>query len=145
MTVPPALTDTALLVGRVLLGVLFLAHGWQKAFTNGIKGTAAFFGQAGVPVPTGSAWVAAILELVGGALLVLGLLVPVAALLLVLDMVGAYLFVHAGNGLFIEQGGFELVAALGAGCVLLLALGGGRYSIDHRLFGRRGSPARVRI
>ena len=69
-------------------------------------------------MPTTSAWVAAILELVGGALLVLGLLVPVAAVL--------------------------LVAALGAGCLLLLALGGGRYSIDHRLFGRRGSPALAR-
>jgi putative oxidoreductase len=144
MSIPPAVTDAALLVGRVLLGVLFIAHGWQKLFTNGIKGTAAFFGQAGVPMPTGSAWVAAVLELVGGALLVLGLVVPVAALLLVLDMVGAYLFVHAGNGLFIDQGGFELVGALAAGCLLLLALGGGRYSIDHRLFGRRASPAVAR-
>jgi putative oxidoreductase len=144
MTISSALADAALLVGRVLLGVLFFAHGWQKLVTNGIEGTAGFFGQSGVPMPTASAWVAAILELVGGALLVVGLLVPVAAVLLVLDMVGAYLFVHSGKGLFIEQGGFELVAALGAGCLLLLALGGGRYSVDHRLLGRRGSPARVR-
>ena len=144
MTVPPALVDVALLVGRVLLGVLFFAHGWQKLFTNGIKGTAAFFDQSGVPAPTASAWVAGVLELVGGALLVLGLVVPVAALLLVLDMLGAYLFVHAGNGLFIDQGGFELVGALGAGCLLLLALGGGRYSVDHQVFGRRASPARAR-
>jgi putative oxidoreductase len=144
MFLPHALADVALLIGRVLLGVLFFAHGWQKLVTNGIDGTAAFFGQMGVPMPTLAAWGAAVVELVGGAALVLGLLTPLAALLLVLDMIGAYLFVHAGKGLFIEQGGFELVGALGAGCLLLLALGGGRYSIDHRLFGRRGSPAAAR-
>ena len=145
MTVPPALADVALLLGRVLLGVLFFAHGWQKLFTNGIKGTAAFFDQAGVPLPTVSAWVAALVELVGGALLVLGLVVPVAAVLLLVDMLGAYAFVHSGKGLFIDEGGFELVGALGAGCLLLLALGAGRYSLDHQVFGRRGSTARARL
>jgi putative oxidoreductase len=67
----------------------------------------------------------------------------VAAALVVLDMLGAYLFVHAGKGLFIDKGGFELVGLIAAGCLLLLAVGGGRYSIDHVLLSRRRSPVRA--
>ena len=145
MVLPTALADVALLIGRVLLGVLFIAHGWQKLFTNGIDGTAAFFGQMGVPMPTLAAWGAGLVELGGGAALVLGLLTPLAALALLLDMIGAYAFVHAGKGLFIEQGGFELVGALGAGCLLLIATGPGRYSVDSRLFTRRGIGDRPRV
>ena len=143
MTVPPALADIAYLVGRVLLGVILIAHGWQKLVSNGISGTSAFFDQSGVPMPTTSAWFAAIVELVGGVAIVLGVAVPVAAALVVLDMLGAYLFVHAGKGLFIDKGGFELVGLIAAGCLLLLAVGGGRYSIDHVLLSRRRSPVRA--
>jgi len=143
MTVPPALADLALLVGRVILGVILFAHGWQKLVTNGIKGTSAFFDQSGVPLPTVSAWFAAIVELVGGAALVLGAAVPVAAVLIVLDMVGAYLFVHAGQGLFIDEGGFELVGALAAGALLLFGAGAGRYSVDHALSSRRRVAVRA--
>jgi len=143
MTVPPALADITYLVGRVLLGVILIAHGWQKLVANGISGTSAFFDQSGVPMPTVSAWFAAIVELVGGVALVLGVAVPVVAALVVLDMLGAYLFVHAGKGLFIEKGGFELVGLIAAGCLLLLAVGGGRYSIDHVLLSRRRSPVRA--
>ena len=145
MTFPAPARDLALLLARVAVGLAFFAHGWQKLFTNGIDGTASFFNQSGVPMPTVAAWAAALLELVGGALLIVGLVVPAAALLLVFDMLGAYVFVHAGNGLFIDRGGFELVGALGAGCLILLAVGGGRYSVDHPLFGRRGSPAHARL
>ena len=143
MTVPPALADLAYLVGRVLLGVILIAHGWQKLVSNGISGTSAFFDQSGVPLPTLSAWFAALVELVGGAALVLGVVVPVAAALVVIDMVGAFLFVHAGKGLFIDKGGFELVSLIAAGSLLLLAVGGGRYSVDHVLRGRRRVPVRA--
>jgi putative oxidoreductase len=60
-------------------------------------------------------------------------------------MLGAYLFVHAGQGLFIDKGGFELVGALGAGALLLLAVGGGRYSVDHVLRSRSRRRDTVRI
>jgi putative oxidoreductase len=134
---PPPARDVAVLLARIGVGVVFFAHGWQKLFTNGIDGTAAFFDQAGVPAPTLSAWVAAVIELVGGAALVLGLLVPVVAVLLLLDMLGAWAFVHAGNGLFIEHGGYEFVLVLGSAALLFAAIGGGRYSLDHMMSGRR--------
>ena len=141
MTVPAAVRDAGLLLARVVTGAVFIAHGWQKLATNGVEGTAAFFGQAGVPLPTLSAWFATLVELVGGAALVLGVAVPVVGLLLALDMLGAYLFVHAGNGIFVDAGGWELVGALGAVSLALAAVGAGRISVDallgDRLTGRR--------
>jgi putative oxidoreductase len=136
MRLPASARDTALLLARVALGVVFFAHGWQKLFTNGVDGTSAFFGQVGVPMPTLSAWFAAVVELLGGAALIVGIAVPVAALLLVVDMLGAFLFVHAGNGLFIEKNGYELVLGLGAASLVLAALGAGRFSLDHAVLGR---------
>ena len=143
MSLPAPARDLALLIARIGLGVVFIAHGWQKLVTNGVDGTAGFFASVGVPLPTVSAWFATLVELVGGGLLVLGLAVPVAGLLLAVDMIGAWLFVHRGSGVFVADGGWELVLALGVGSLVLAAVGAGRYSIDHLLAsrGRRTSPA----
>lgn len=142
MPLPAPVRDAALLLTRLALGAIFLAHGGQKLFTNGVDATAAFFGQSGVPLPTASAWAATLVELVGGGLLVLGLALPVVGVLLAADMLGAYLFVHAGNGIFVSEGGWELVLALGVTSLLLAAVGAGRFSLDHVL-ARRTSRERV--
>jgi putative oxidoreductase len=122
--------DVALLAARVGLGVIFVAHGWQKFATWGMAGTASSFAQMGVPLPEVSAWFSATVELVGGAALVLGAAVPVFGVLLAFVMTGALVIVHAGSGIFVDQGGFELVLALGAGALVLAAVGPGRWSID---------------
>ncbi|MGY1637583.1 DoxX family protein [Geodermatophilus sp. SYSU D00742] len=137
MTFPAPARDLAVLLARVAVGLVFVAHGWQKLFTNGIDGTAAFFDSVGVPAASAAAWLAALVELAGGAALALGLAVPAAGLVLLVDMVGALFFVHAGAGLFVEQGGYELVLTLGAAALLLAAVGAGRYSLDHLLTSRR--------
>lgn len=137
MTFPAPARDLAVLLARVAVGVVFFAHGWQKLFTNGIDGTAAFFDSVGIPAATAAAWVVALVELAGGAALILGVAVPVAGVVLLVDMIGAFAFVHAGAGLFADQGGYELVLTLGAVSLLLAAIGAGRYSVDHLLTGRR--------
>ncbi|GLY28194.1 DoxX family protein [Kineosporia sp. NBRC 101731] len=124
------LRDLVVLVARIAVGVVFVAHGWQKISTNGIDATAGAFDMMGVPAPTLSAWFAAIVELVGGALLIAGLALPVAALLLFVDMLGAFATVHMGSGVFVDQGGYELVLALGVVSLLLAAIGAGRFSLD---------------
>jgi putative oxidoreductase len=134
---PSVARDLAILVARIGVGVVFVAHGWQKLVTFGVAGTAAAFGRQGVPVPAVSAWYAALVELLGGAALVLGLAVPVAGILLALDMLGAYLFVHAGHGIFISRGGGELAIALGVASLLLAAVGAGRFSLDQLISSRR--------
>ncbi|WP_211364361.1 DoxX family protein [Micromonospora palomenae] len=139
------LRDLAVLFTRVALGVIFIAHGWQKLTEWGLDGTAAAFDQLGVPLPMASAWFAALVELVGGVALVVGLAVPVSALLLALDMLGALLIVHLGNGVFVSANGYELVLALGATALLLAAVGAGRFSLDRLIAPRlsRGADRRA--
>ena len=132
----PTLTDAALLVSRVAIGVILLAHGWQKLTEFTLDGTAAFFGDMGVPAAGAAAVLVTAVELVGGAALVIGLLTPLMAALNMVSLVGALLIVHASNGLFVENNGYELVLALLAGLLLLVTLGGGRFAVDG-LIGRR--------
>jgi putative oxidoreductase len=137
MTIPAPARDLAVLVTRVAVGLVFFAHGWDKLFINGIDNTVAFFDQVGVPAAPVAVWFAALVELVGGAALILGLAVPVAGLLLLGTMIGAFAFAHADAGIFVSQGGFELVLVLGAAALLLAVVGAGRFSVDHLLTGRR--------
>ncbi|MEU6741221.1 DoxX family protein [Streptosporangium sandarakinum] len=131
-----ALYDVAALIARIVVGVIFFAHGWQKAAGGGPGAAAAKFAAMGVPLPEASAWYAVVVELAGGILLILGLLTPLAGLLLAVDMLGAVLFVHRG-ALFVGEGGFELAGALGSAALLLAAGGAGRVGLDHLFFGRR--------
>ena len=131
----------ALTVLRLALGVIFLAHGWQKIFEFTIPGTQAAFAQMGVPAAQLIGPAIAVLELVGGAALLLGLLVRPIAALLVLDMLGALFLVHAPAGIFVDKGGFELVLALAAGAAALAVAGAGRLSVDSLIFGRSRNRA----
>ncbi|MEU4801903.1 DoxX family protein [Actinosynnema sp. NPDC023587] len=129
--------DVAALIGRIGVGVVFIAHGWQKLTEWGLDGTAAAFEGMGVPLPTLSAWFAALVELGGGALLIAGAALPVVGVLLAIDMAGALLIVHLPNGL-LGQGGYELVLALGV-AALALGFNGGSLTVDRLI--RRRQPA----
>ena len=86
---------------------------------------------------------AAVVELVAAALL-LGAATVVAGALVVLDMLGAFLLVHIGNGVFVTDGGFELVWAIAAAALVLVAVGPGRFSVDAALAGRRRTVVAAR-
>lgn len=136
----PVLTDLALLVSRVALGVILVAHGWQKLNEWTLAGTAGAFSDMGIPAPTAAATFATGVEMIGGVALIIGILTPVVALLNLVNLVGALLLVHAPNGVFVTDNGFELVLALSAGLVTIAILGAGKFSID-RLLGRFVVPA----
>ncbi|MCD5419220.1 DoxX family protein [Rhodococcus pyridinivorans] len=129
----PLVRDLGILVARLVLGVIFLAHGLQKFNSWGYEGTKAGFEGMGVPAPAVSAFVATWIEILGGLALILGVLVPVFGVLLFLLMLGAFFIVHMENGIYVGDGGFELVAALGAGALLLAAVGAGAFSVDRFL------------
>ncbi|WP_138841974.1 DoxX family protein [Rhodococcus pyridinivorans] len=129
----PLARDLGILVARLVLGVIFLAHGLQKFNSWGYEGTKAGFEGMGVPAPAVSAFVATWIEILGGLALILGVLVPVFGVLLFLLMLGAFFIVHVENGIYVGDGGFELVAALGAGALLLAAVGAGAFSVDRFL------------
>jgi len=122
--------DVALLLGRVALGAVLIAHGWQKLFSYGISGAAESFEKMGVPLPTLSASFAGTVELLGGILLIIGLIVPLVGVLVAIDMLGALIFVHAPNGMFATDGGYELVLLIGALGLMFAGLGAGRFAVD---------------
>jgi putative oxidoreductase len=138
-----ALTTTALTILRVVVGFIFAAHGWQKYNEFTIAGTQASFAQLRVPAPEIAAPLVATLELVGGIALILGMLTRVFAALLTLDMLGALVLVHAPKGVFVSQGGYELVLVLAAASLAIALAGPGRISVDHALFARRNSRLKV--
>ncbi|TWS26512.1 DoxX family protein [Tsukamurella sputi] len=124
-------------IARVILGVIFFAHGWQKFVTFGMDGVAANFDKMGVPLPTLSAWFAGIVELVGGAALIIGFAVPIVAVLGIIDMLGAIIFVHWDAGFFASNGGYELPLALIAGLIAVGIASHGPLAADTHLLNRR--------
>lgn len=122
---------------RIVIGIVFIAHGWQKLFMNGIDGTAGFFGQIGVPAPAIMAVIVTAIELLGGIALVLGFFTRYAALLLAGDMLVATLMVHLPNGFFASDGGYEFTLTLLAASLALALSGGGEAALDRALVRRR--------
>jgi len=123
-----------LLILRVTLGGMIIAHGYNKIFGGGkIAGTAAWFESIGVRPGVPNAWAAALTEIGSGILLILGLLTPLACAGLVSLMVVAIVTVHRKNGFFIFNpgGGIEYCLVVAVAAISLGGLGAGKWSIDH--------------
>ena len=129
-------TDQAALLLRLTLGVMYLAHGLLlKVVTFGVAGTVGFF--VGIGLPAWLAYATIVAEVIGGALLVLGVRSQWVALALIPTLLGAIIWVHAGKGwVFSAQGGgWEYPAFLIVVSVAVALLGDGPYAL---------SPARRR-
>ncbi|MEO8851206.1 MAG: DoxX family protein [Allobranchiibius sp.] len=128
--------DIGLLALRAGLGGTLVAHGSQKLFGSfgggGIDGTAAFFDSVGFKPGKANAILAGISEVGGGALLAVGLATPAAAGAVTGTMAVAG-SMHASNGFFAQQGGFEYPAVLALAASSLALIGPGALSLDHAL------------
>src|SRR3954447_18723322 len=134
----PGIMDIALLVLRVVVGLFFIGHGAQKLFGSfgghGLQGTAGFFDSIGMGPGRRNALAAGYSELIGGGLLFLGLITPLGAALIIGVMIVAISTVHAKNGPWVTDGGWEYNAVLIAIAFCLAGAGPGEISLDD-LFG----------
>lgn len=122
---------------RIGLAVVLLAHGAQKLFEYGLPGVSGAFAAAGVPLAGAAATTAALVEMVGGIAILLGIGSRIAAVLVVIEMLVAIFTMHLGAGYFADGGGAEL-PVLVAGTALGIALAGpGRFSVAGVLLSRR--------
>jgi putative oxidoreductase len=134
--------DTAALILRVMLGVVFFPHGAQKLFGwfggNGFSGTMAFFTDK-MGIPAVLAFLAIMAESVGAVALIAGFLTRIAALGVGTNMVVAIFMVHLPNGFFMNWAGnkkgegFEYHLLVIAIALALIIKGGGRWSFDRML------------
>lgn len=134
---PGVSTSLGLLLLRLVLGAVFIAHGMQKVWINGIPATQEGFAGMGVPAPEVMAIIVAALEIGGGALLVLGLGTRIVGVLLAANMVVAMVLVHLAAGFFATDGGYEFVLTLAGGALALALTGPGRFAIDAAFRRRR--------
>lgn len=126
----PAVRDAALLLLRTVIGVVFVAHGYDRLFLTGLTETTGQFSAWNVPQPVLSAYVVTGVELLGGALLVIGLLTTLVAGALLLLVAAAGYFVHLTQGFFVTEGGIEFVAVLAVALFVIIVFGPGRASLD---------------
>jgi putative oxidoreductase len=130
------MSDLGILVLRLGLGIMFMAHGLQKAFGlfagPGIKAFSGMLSGLGFAPAIFWAYVAAYTELLGGLLLIIGIQVrPAAALLLILIVTAAFK-VHLGKGFFLSNGGFEYTFIIAAICLALILSGAGKFSLFNK-------------
>jgi putative oxidoreductase len=133
--------DVTLTILRLVLGVVFFAHGAQKMLGwfggYGFHGTMGFFEHQGMPAPV--AFLIICTEFFGGLGLIVGLLTRIPALGIGVEMIGAIFIVHLPNGFFMnwygnQKGeGFEYHLLVIAIAAALLIRGGGAFSADQAL------------
>jgi putative oxidoreductase len=128
-----SLQSIALPLLRAGLGIILMAHGSQKLFGMfggmGLNGNAALFDKLGYH--PGMVWgtLVGCTELIGGALLVIGLFTRPAALAVVIFMIFSIHFTSA-QGFFWTKGGMEYSILIGLVALAFLIRGGGDYSVD---------------
>ena len=117
---------------RVVVGFIYLVYGFNKIQNPG--GFEQMLTGLGFPAPLILAWFVTLLELVGGAALVVGLLVRPIALLFAIEMIVSSMSVKLPLGIAPRGAtGIELDLALFAAAVVLVILGSGRLSVDQNV------------
>ncbi|MGX2948171.1 DoxX family protein [Frederiksenia canicola] len=124
----------AFLLVRIVVGYMFLIHGTAKFFEfpismTGGNGSVPFFSLFGA---------AAVLELIGGVLIILGLFTRPTAFILSGQMAYAYFIVHATADTFFQPilNNGELAALYSVVFLLFIFTGAGKLSLDQKLFGK---------
>ena len=121
-------SSVTILLGRILLAVIFLLSGFGKL--TAISGTAAYFGALGLPVPTVTAVLVGLIELLGGIAVLVGFQTRIVAWVLAIFTIATGLVAHTGWADQMQMIQFLKNLAITGGFILLASSGAGAYSID---------------
>lgn len=123
---------------RLITGITFAAHGAQKLFAwfggYGLDGTGQWMESIGLAPGYLMALMAGSAEFFGGLFLIVGFLTRPTSFVLAITMLVAILTVHIDNGLFMANNGYEFGLSLIAITLALLIQGGGKYSVDEKIY-----------
>jgi putative oxidoreductase len=127
--------EIGLLVLRVTLGLVMAGHGAQKLFGwwggPGLSGFSGWLDSLGMRPARPWAVLAALVEFAGGLAVAVGVVTPIAALVLAGDLLVAILLAHLPNGFWNVAGGYEFPLVLVATFVAISLIGPGIYSVDN--------------
>jgi putative oxidoreductase len=127
----------ALLLIRIVVGFIFIAHGTQKLYGafggGGIVGTGKFLESLNFRPGERYAKIGGTVEMSAGILLILGLFIPLASTLIIAMMLSAALTAHSGKGFWVNDGGPEYPFVLITIATALAISGPGRVSLDRLL------------
>ncbi len=123
--------EAAPLILRVVTGLIFAMHGYQKLMVMGVPGVTGFLTMLNFPFPGVLAVLLIAGELIGGILLILGLWTHWTSKVLAFISVVALFAVHADKGFFLP--GYEFILLLLAASVSLMITGPGKWSVDHKI------------
>jgi putative oxidoreductase len=127
--------DVALLILRLTLGIILLYHGIPKLMN--FSATVGGFQTMGLPAPSLAAAFALLAEVLGGLLILFGVAVDLAAILVIIDMLGAITLVHWSNGFDFTKGGWEHPFTVLATALALALAGPGRMAVGKPEMDRR--------
>ncbi|WP_409294947.1 DoxX family protein [Peribacillus sp. SCS-26] len=126
--------DLGLLLIRLMVGFVFIYYGSQKLFGwfggHGIAGTGGWFESIGIKPGKIIAAFSGVAELLSGILFVIGLFLPLAAILILVVMIGSIVKVHGSKGFSVTSGGFEYNLFLIVVSIGIALIGPGAFSIN---------------
>ncbi|GAA2872229.1 hypothetical protein GCM10010472_31980 [Pseudonocardia halophobica] len=136
-SVPEPAKHVLILIARLTVSFIMLAHVWQSFFQAGFGTATDQFTNFGIPLAIVATAFTLVVELIGSILIAVGIFVPWAAAGMAFVMYGAIWFVHGAHGVFVKNNGWELVALIAGIVLAIAAFGPGRYSLDHLIFERK--------
>jgi putative oxidoreductase len=129
-----SLRGYAVPLGRLLLSSLFIWAGATKLFVFGPAGTAGYFASNGVPLPEVAAWIAIIVELIGGILILIGLQTRWVGLALAIWCVITGLGWHLpAESKMHDMVHFYKNLSMAGGFLYVFAFGAGALSVDRMM------------
>ena len=124
------LKDIALMLTRIVMGVIMVAHGWNRWQNEGVRAEATLLESLGLPNPALVIWLVIGFEVIGGILLIFGLATPLVGLGLVI-LNCAIIFLVRSEHFYAHEGGWEYNAVMAIVGLMLMAHGSGRTGLDN--------------